>query len=180
MSALDPNPSGQCMCGCGQTTPVAVRSNTRDHAVRGKHRQYLPSHNGRHVERYKVEDRGFPTPCWIAQRSGGPWGHACLKAGGVVRGMHVVYYERKFGPVPAGHHVHHRCEHGACINPDHLVALSPAEHKRAHSRLTWDDVTDIRRRVQQGELQKALAVEYGISRQSVCDMVHQRTWREAV
>lgn len=178
MSSEDPNPSGLCMCGCGQTTPVALRSSTRDQAVRGKHRRYMPNHSSRHVEHYEVEDRGYETPCWIWQKGKQRSGHSVLKTVGVPRGTHVVYYERKHGPVPAGYHVHHLCEVAECVNPDHLTPLSPAAHKQAHSSLRQEDVQDIRRRVRHGELQKALAAEYGISRQAVCDMVHGRTWRE--
>lgn len=150
----------------------------RQRTVRGKHLRYVGNHSSRRVERYSVEDRGYETPCWIWQRFTAPTGHAMLKVGDDERGAHVVYYERRYGPVPRGYHVHHKCEHGACVNPDHLEALTPAEHKQAHSKLSAADVDDIRRRVRQGELQKALAREYGVSRQTVCDMVHRRTWRD--
>lgn len=44
----DPNPSGLCMCGCGQPTQIARWTNTRQHNVRGKHRRFVVGHGGKH------------------------------------------------------------------------------------------------------------------------------------
>jgi hypothetical protein len=41
-------------------------------------------------------------------------------------------YEQAFGPIPADHHVHHTCHNNRCINPSHLKALTPEEHRAAH------------------------------------------------
>lgn len=33
-----------------------------------------------------------------------------------------------------GAEIHHRCRHGWCVNPDHLVLLTLQEHKAEHSK----------------------------------------------
>lgn len=35
----------------------------------------------------------------------------------------------------SGLEAHHTCLHGWCANPDHIVFLTKAEHKREHTRL---------------------------------------------
>jgi hypothetical protein len=44
-----------------------------------------------------------------------------------------VMYEEVKGDIPAGFHVHHKCESCACVNPGHLVALSPEAHRAVHA-----------------------------------------------
>ena len=42
-------------------------------------------------------------------------------------------YELRVGDVPPDFHVHHKCENSACVNPRHLVALSPEAHRALHA-----------------------------------------------
>jgi len=41
-----PNPSGFCMCGCGQPAPIAPKSDRRDHVI-GQPMRYVHGHNRR-------------------------------------------------------------------------------------------------------------------------------------
>jgi len=75
-------------------------------------------------------DRCYPIPecgCWV-------WGNS-LKGSGYAQvgygnrtsvAAHRVAYELKFGPVPEGLELDHKCRVPCCINPDHL---EPVTHK---------------------------------------------------
>ena len=105
-------------------------------------------------------------------------GHGRFEVGKRLLMAHVVYYERKHGPVPKGTHVHHKCEQPDCVNPDHLEPVTPAEHRQRHARYSWDDIRAIRCRHAEGERQSDLAREYGMSPGHMCMIIKEQTWRE--
>ena|ERR1700722_5260446 len=44
-----------------------------------------------------------------------------------------VMYKLRTADLPANFHVHHKCENSTCVNPRHLVALSPEAHRAVHA-----------------------------------------------
>lgn len=55
-----PNPSGLCMCGCGERTPIATITNRKSGAVKGEPQRYVFGHAGRRKTPFVVQD---PKPC---------------------------------------------------------------------------------------------------------------------
>ena len=41
-------------------------------------------------------------------------------------------------PLLPTEHVHHRCERELCVNPEHLQAMTRAEHRQAHIDLVYE------------------------------------------
>lgn len=48
---------------------------------------------------------------------------------------HLFSYRFFKGEIPKGHHVHHTCLNRGCVNPKHLVVVSPKNHKEIHAAL---------------------------------------------
>lgn len=74
----------------------------------------------------KVEPRG---ECWIWTgslnvRSGYPY----VKYQGKVRPAYRVSYELLVGPIPPGLDIDHLCRTPACVNPEHLEAVTHREN----------------------------------------------------
>lgn len=117
-----------------------------------------------------------------------------------------VSWELHRGPIPAGLHVCHNCPGGdnpRCVNPDHLFLGTPKDNvadsiakgrwftearfaarsvrqrgeKRPGSKLTPEVIIAIRQRAAAGELQKALALEFNVSRPLISRIVSQKKWK---
>lgn len=138
-SDVGPNPSGLCMCGCGQKTPIAKR-NRKSGDVKGQPVRYAKNH----APRRSLEERfwskvlvGDPDECW-------PWTGAKTKGYGSLvvdrkrYYAHRIAYELTYGPIPHidgadefhGPCVLHSCDNPACCNPAHLRPGSQKENLR--------------------------------------------------
>lgn len=124
------NPSGLCGCGCGRITDRAATS--RRGYKRGEHLRFIRGHSSRKPgPPYAVDDNG----CWIWQHHIDPrHGYGRTWDGERVIGAHVFFYRQYVGVIPEGCDVHHRCGVRACVNPDHLEALSRRAHMLTEGR----------------------------------------------
>ena len=160
-----------CKCGCGQVTTIAKRN---QRGIRkGEHVDFIHGHHLRAKwagrQQYVEEDRGFDTPCWIWQGyihvDNGYGEISRVNRAGRTRAAHRAFYEEEYGPIPDGHRVHHRCEVRACVRPTHLEAVSKEEHGLRHSKVTDEQVREMRRRNAAGEPVTKLAKEFGLAYQ---------------
>lgn len=78
--------------------------------------------------------------CWPWDGNRDEYGYGYVYCGqtpyGLPQSVRVqrYMYDLLVGPIPEGHHVHHRCEDKPCWHPLHLEAVTPTEHKARHKR----------------------------------------------
>jgi hypothetical protein len=94
------------------------------------------------------------------------------------------------GPIPEGMWVLHKCDTPSCVNPEHLFLGTAATNtadcvskKRnavgitnGHSKLTEQQVRDIRLKAKNGSSQSSLCREYSLSPGAICMIISRKRW----
>jgi hypothetical protein len=102
-----------------------------------------------------------------------------------------VAWELKFGPIPEGLVVRHKCDNPPCVNAEHLEIGTQADNiadmvtrdrhtrgeRSALAKLTDAEVIDVRTRASHGETLTSIAKLYGMSSSHIGDIVKGRYWK---
>lgn len=167
--------SGLCECGCGEQTELASRTRSANGHIKGQPKRFVHGHENRKPDRYEVDEE---TGCWVWQKGCTPDGYGKRwTAGRGHHSAHRYFYEQHKGPIPDGLHIDHLCRNRACVNPDHLEAVTPAENCRRglSAKLTQRDVLYIRSAEESSPL---LAQRFGITRNYVDAVRRGASWSD--
>jgi hypothetical protein len=108
---------------------------------------------------------------------------------------HRIAYLLEHKEIPDKLHVCHHCDNPPCVNPDHLFLgthndnmqdaikkgrLDNTGEKQGRSKLTWDDVKEIRLRYNPNKTWQAqrLAKEYGVYVPHIYKIWHNEIWKD--
>jgi hypothetical protein len=145
--------------------------------------------------RERFESKYVPEPntgcwLWIACTNSDGYGH--IKVNGNQVRAHRLSYELSNGDIPDGLGVLHKCDVRSCVNPEHLFigtqqdnvtdmlkkgrANYPTENNHGRSKLTKENVYQIRKRLERGHTQYEIAKSFGVTRSNISYIKAFKTW----
>jgi hypothetical protein len=179
---MQDTPYGLCHCGCGERTALARKNDSGRGYIKGEPKRFRAGHFAAKSRIFWLEeDHGYSTPCWVWKRNKTLNGYAQRVATSKQSGtnyVHIQNYVAKYGPVPEGLDLDHLCRVRACVNPDHLEAVTRRENIRRSAKtiLNEDKAAEIRRLGAEGAKIKELAARFGISDTLAGDVRSGKRW----
>jgi hypothetical protein len=170
-----------CECGCGQPAPIAPRTQKSKGWVKGQPLRFVRFHETRarevrrtgpyKTERYRVEDRGYTTPChtWLLGKMGKGYGCEWDPGRQRMAQAHIRAWESTHGPVPSGLELDHLCGNRDCVNEAHLEPVTHAENvqRGARTKLKPALIPEICEALRSGLTQREVADRYGVGQTAI-------------
>lgn len=148
-------------------------------------------------EKYRQHFEGFlfqnpKNGCWEFQGSKTEKGYGQVRFRKSKEQAHRAAYMIYKGEIPKGLYVLHRCDNPPCCNPEHLFLgdqfvnmqdmirkgrlYDRTGSKNGCSKLTEDDIREIRRLKAEGVKQVRLAERFGVSTVAISLIVLRKKW----
>jgi hypothetical protein len=183
-----------CECGCGESARAGNRF------VIGHNARLLHDPDGMFWSHVPINSDMAACHEWTGNHNTAGYGVFSTGRRGNRRRYfaHRYSWEREYGPIPDGMFVCHRCDNPPCVNPSHLFLGTNLDNHRDmwakgrgfravvtgerhyKSRVTVQQVLEIRRRVAQGETQRSLAKEFGLSTTGLHHIARGDSWKDII
>lgn len=170
-----------CQCGCGKLTK---RTWATGHQPNHGPAPLAPEYFWTRVNKTST--------CWLWTGATNKLGYGILHMRRLPGHAHQAAYVLAKGPIPDGLCVLHKCDNPPCCNPEHLFLGTRTDNNRdmvqknrqrgpigldnAATKITEDDVREIRRRAASGESQRRITCDYPINSRSVSNIINRLTW----
>ncbi len=134
--------------------------------------------------------------CWLWTGSYCYYGYGQISINGKPRRAHRISYEMHKGEIPKDMFVCHKCDNPSCVNPDHLFLGTQEDNmkdmfkknrqntakgeRRFFSKLKNEDIPQIRELYNNNNRTKIIANIYGVSTQSILDIINGKAWKHVV
>lgn len=188
-----------CECGCGKITSIHKITDYKRGIVKGQYARFYKGHRPTSTPEQlflKNVTIGQPDECWEWQGYINDSGYGEIRCGtGPLLRAHRVSYEIYKGLIPDGIFVCHSCDNPRCVNPNHLWLgtnadnvhdmdkksrrINSPQHGESHgmSRLTADDVYQIRTLADSGVSYEEIGKRFAISDVHAGRIAKRKCWK---